>query len=119
MQTILIVEDEPIIAADLQDRLVDLGYQVVANVDNGEDALLEIREEAPNLILMDMHLAGTLDGIETAIRLRETTNTSLIFLTSNSDEVTFRRARQAGPQAFISKPFRGRDPFHAIELAIS
>ncbi|MFT6000697.1 MAG: CheY-like chemotaxis protein, partial [Neolewinella sp.] len=117
-KTILIVEDEPIIAADLQDRLVDLGYQVVANVDNGEDALLEIREEAPNLILMDIHLAGTLDGIETAIRLRETTNTSLIFLTSNSDEVTFKRARQAGPQAFISKPFRGRDLAHAIELAI-
>ena len=117
-KTILIVEDEPIIAADLQDRLVDLGYQVVANVDNGEDALLVISKEAPDLILMDVHLAGTLDGIETAIRLRETTNTPLIFLTSNSDEVTFRRARQARPQAFLSKPFRGRDLAHAIELAI-
>ena len=117
-KTIFIVEDEPIIAADLQDRLTDLGYQVVANVDNGEDALLKIREEAPGLILMDIQLAGTLDGIETAILLRKTSNTPLVFLTSNSDEATFRRARHARPQAFISKPFRGRDLAHAIELAI-
>jgi DNA-binding LytR/AlgR family response regulator len=117
-KTILIVEDEPIISADLQDRLVDLGYQVVANVDRGEEALLKINRESPDLILMDIQLAGTLDGIETAIRIRETMNIPLIFLTSNTDETTFRRARQARPQAFLSKPFRGRDLAHAIELAI-
>lgn len=117
-RTILIVEDEPIIAADLQDRLVALGYEIVANVDSGEEALLKIREKQPALVLMDIQLAGALDGIETAIHLRKTNNTPLIFLTSNSDEATFRRARYARPQAFISKPFRGRDLAHAIELAI-
>lgn len=117
-KNILIVEDEPIIAADLQDRLIDLGYNVMANVDSGEEALLKVRGQAPDLILMDIHLAGALDGVETALRLRKTTNAPLIFLTSNSDETTFRRARQARPQAFISKPYRGRDLAHAIELAI-
>lgn len=117
-KSILIVEDEPIIAADLQDRLIDLGYEVVGNVDSGEEALLKVRNQAPDLILMDVNLAGKLDGIETALLLRRITDASLIFLTSNSDDSTFRRARQAQPQAFLSKPFRGRDLVHAIELAI-
>lgn len=116
--SILIVEDEPIIAADLEDRLTDLGYQVMANVDSGEAALLKINSQVPDLILMDVNLAGKLDGIKTALLLREKTNAPLIFLTSNSDEATFSRARQAQPQAFLSKPFRGRDLVHAIELAI-
>jgi len=115
---ILIVEDEPIIAADLQDRLTDLGYSILANVSHGEDALTEVRKEAPDLILMDVQLAGTLDGVETALELRKLTDAPLIFLTSNSEESTFNRARQAQPRAFLSKPFRGRDLNHAIELAI-
>jgi DNA-binding LytR/AlgR family response regulator len=117
-KNILIVEDEPIIAADLQDRLTELGYQVMANVDSGEGALQTVRSQVPDLILMDIKLAGKLDGIETALLLRKTTNASLVFLTSNSDNATFRRARQARPQAFLSKPYRGRDLAHAIELAI-
>lgn len=117
-KSILIVEDELIIAADLQDRMTDMGYKVVANVDTGEEALQKVYEQTPDLILMDIHLAGKLDGVETALRLRKTTNAPIIFLTSNSDETTFRRARAARPQAFISKPFRGRDLAHAIELAI-
>lgn len=115
---ILIVEDEPIIAADLNDRLTDLGYQVMANVESGEEALLEVGRQDPDLILMDIQLAGELDGVETALLLREKTSAPLIFLTSNSDEATFSRARQARPRAFISKPFRGRDLVHSIELAI-
>lgn len=117
-KSILIVEDEPIIAADLQDRLTELGYQVLANVDSGEGALLQARNQVPDLILMDIKLAGKLDGIETALLLRKMTNASLVFLTSNSDNATFHRARQARPQAFLSKPYRGRDLIHAIELAI-
>ncbi len=117
-KSILIVEDEPIIAADLQDRLIDLGYNVLASVDTGEAALLKVRQQLPDLVLLDVQLAGKLNGVDTALLLRETTNVPLIFLTSNSDDATFRRARQAQPRAFISKPFRGRDLDHAIELAI-
>jgi DNA-binding LytR/AlgR family response regulator len=117
-KSILIVEDEPIIAADLQDRLSGLGYHVAGVVDTGEEALHKVSEHVPDLVLLDIQLAGKLDGVETALRLRKMINTSLIFLTSNSDDVTFRRARKAQPKAFISKPFRGRDLAHAIELAI-
>jgi len=117
-KSVLIVEDEPIIAADLQDRLTHLGYEIMATPDSGEEALLNISQKIPDLILLDVQLAGALDGVETAMRIRETTDVPLIFLTSNSDEATFHRARQVQPRAFISKPFRGRDLDHAIELAI-
>ena len=115
---ILIVEDEPIIAADLQDRLEQMGYRVQANVDTGEEALAAIAADQPDLILMDVQLAGKLDGIETARRIRNAYGIPLIFLTSNSDDATFRRARAVLPNAFLSKPFRGRDLSFAIELAI-
>gem|GEM_PF-275383 len=116
--TILIVEDEPIIAADLMDRLMTLGFEVMANVSSGEEALLKVDQQTPDLILMDVNLAGKLDGVETALQLREKTDAPLIFLTSNSEEKTFRRAQQANPQAFLMKPFRGKDLDHAIALAI-
>jgi DNA-binding LytR/AlgR family response regulator len=116
--SILIVEDEPIIAADLEDRLLELGYRVLASVDRGEDALRQVAEGMPDLILMDVQLAGQLDGVQTALKIREIASIPLIFLTSNSDEGTYRRARAARPSAFLSKPFRGRDLAHAIDLAL-
>ncbi len=67
---------------------------------------------------MDVQLAGLLDGVETAMRVRSEYDIPLIFLTSNSDDATFRRAREAEPSAFLSKPFRGRDLTFAIELAL-
>ena len=115
---ILIVEDEPIIAADLQDRLEQLHYAVIGNVDSGEEALRHIAREQPDLVLMDVQLAGVLDGVDTAITIRNHYDIPLIFLTSNSDDGTFGRARQAAPRAFLSKPFRGRDLSFAIELAL-
>lgn len=117
-QTILIVEDEPIIAQDLKDRLEDLGYRVGGVCASGEEALETFPGVQPDLTLMDVNLAGKLDGIQTALKLRADHDLRLIFLTSNTDDVTFDRARQAQPLAFLSKPFRGRDLKHAIELAL-
>ena len=117
--TILIVEDDPIIAADLQDRLTESGYAVLGPVAAGEEALPFFQQaNPPDLVLMDIQLEGEWDGIETTRRIREQHGVPVIFLTSNSDDKTFREARRAGPQAFLSKPFRGRDLRHAIELAI-
>lgn len=116
--SIFIVEDEPIIAADLQDRLVDMGYDIQGSADNGEEALRLLEDRQPSLILMDVNLAGELDGVQTATQVMERWGTPLIFLTSNSDGPTFRRARAVKPKAFLSKPFRGRDLRHAIELAL-
>lgn len=116
---ILIVEDEPIIAADLADRLTEMGYQIAGQYGSGEAALNHLEQDAPDLVLMDIQLGGALDGIETTRRLVEAHPVPVIFLTSNSDEATFARARSTHPAAFLSKPFRGKDLRHAIELALS
>jgi DNA-binding LytR/AlgR family response regulator len=116
--SILIVEDDPIIGADLEDRLTDLGYQIFGPYESGEEALAEFEAIKPDLALLDIQLAGKWDGIETAHQLLKKKNLPIIFLTSNSDEATFAKAKQIRPAAFLSKPFRGRDLKHAIELAI-
>lgn len=116
---ILIVEDDPIIAADLQDRLTEAGFAVWGPVASGEEALAFFnRENKPDLLLMDIQLEGKLDGIETTRRIRLLHDLPVVFLTSNSDDSTFAKAKEVNPQAFLSKPFRGRDLMHAIELAI-
>ena len=120
MITILIVEDDPIIGADLQDRLLEMGYQAIGPIASGEEALAHLQaNKQPDLVLMDIQLEGRMDGIETARKLMEKQpSPPLIFLTSNSDEATFASAKSVKPAAFLSKPFRGRDLKHAIELAI-
>lgn len=115
---ILIVEDDPIIAADLEDRLVDAGYAVLGPVATGEHALEMFDRTPPDLVLMDIQLDGEWDGIETTRRIRQHYDLPIIFLTSNSDDATFRKASTLNPEAFLSKPFRGRDLKYAIELAI-
>lgn len=115
---ILIVEDDPIIAADLEDRLGDMGYTVVGAYDKGEDAFVALNTLKPDLILMDVQLAGMWNGIETARQISSKYSFPIIYLTSNSDEGTFKQAKETKPAAFLSKPFRGRDLKHAIELAI-
>lgn len=115
---ILIVEDDPIIGADLEDRLSDMGYHTFGPFESGETAYASLNTSAPDLVLMDIHLAGAWDGIETAKRILTKGAYPIIFLTSNSDDTTFRLAKQTKPAAFLSKPFRGRDLKHAIELAI-
>lgn len=115
---ILIVEDDPIIGADLEDRLADMGYQTLGPFESGEAAFASLEHNAPDLILMDVNLAGVWDGIETARRIMAKKSLPIIYLTSNSDDATFNEAKKTQPAAFLSKPFRGRDLKHAIELAI-
>lgn len=115
---ILLVEDDPIIAADLQDRLESIGYDVLGPVASGEHALDFFESASPDLVIMDIQLEGAWDGIETSRRILARQAVPIVFLTSNSDDATFRKAREVNPSAFLSKPFRGRDLIHAIELAI-
>jgi DNA-binding LytR/AlgR family response regulator len=116
---VLIVEDEPIIAADLEDRLLELGYEVAPPCASGATVLQFLQQESVDLILMDIQLEGDLDGIETAQKILKTNTIPIIYLTSNVDDATFARAKSTRPAAFLSKPFRGKDLIHAIELAIS
>ncbi len=116
---VLIVEDEPIIAADLEDRLIAMGYEVADQCSSGEEALRLLQRENADLILMDIQLDGALDGIETAQKILEKNLLPIIYLTSNTDDATFARAKSTHPAAFLTKPFRGKDLQHAIELAIT
>lgn len=116
---VLIVEDEPIIAADLEDRLSEMGYEVPQQLHSGEAALEFLHQEKVDLILMDIQLEGKLDGIETARLILEKQQIPIIYLTSNTEQATFSRAKSTRPAAFLTKPFRGKDLQHAIELAIT
>lgn len=117
---ILVVEDEMIIAAKISMQLTTLGYEVTGILSRGEEAILHVEENKPDIVLLDINLKGKIDGIETAFQLQQRNNNiPVIFLTANSDEATFNRAKSTRPAAFISKPFKQLDLHRAIELTIS
>ena len=116
---ILVVEDEMIIAAKISMQLTNLGYEVTGILPRGEEALLHVEENQPDIVLLDIHLKGNIDGIETARQMQLSRDIPIIYLTANSDESTFNRARITHPAAFISKPFKQLDLQRAIELTIS
>lgn len=116
---ILIVEDEMIIAANISLQLTQLGYEVTGIIPRGEDALLHIEDNKPDILLLDINLKGKLDGIETAEAMQKNHNIPIIYLTANIDDAHFNRAKQTHPFGFIAKPFKKLDLQRAIELAIS
>jgi len=115
MKKILIVEDESIVALELKDRLEKLGYQVIATVSTGEKAIKTTEEKNPDLILMDIHLKGNMDGITAAKHIK---NTPIIYLTAYADTETLNRARITTPYAYIVKPFEERELQSNIEIAL-
>ena len=117
--TILVVEDEAVIAADIRASLEELGYHVLKTVSNGDDALRAIAAGAPDLVLMDISIQGEIDGIDTALRIRDRFATPVIYLTSFSDEATLSRAKKAGVYGYLLKPFADRDLRTAIDVALS
>jgi len=116
---ILIVEDEMIIGANISLQLSNLGYEVSGIVPRGEEAIIHIAQNKPDIVLLDIQLKGTLDGIETAKHMQKDYDIPIIYLTANDDETHFIRAKETNPSAFISKPFKKVDLQHAIELTIS
>jgi PAS domain S-box-containing protein len=115
---ILIVEDERIIAGDLAHSLADLGYQIVGNVTTAEDAISYARERAPDLVLMDIRLAGAVDGVQAAVKIQDERDVPIIYLTAHADDKTLRRAQATGPFAYLVKPFKLSELLCAIELAL-
>lgn len=116
---ILVVEDEMIIAAKISMQLTSLGYEVTGILPRGEQAVLHVEENTPDIVLLDINLKGRLDGIETALQIQRQRDIPIIYLTANGDEATFNRAKSTRPYAFISKPFKQLDLQRAIELTIS
>ncbi len=115
---ILIVEDEMVIAANISLQLSELGYEVTGILPRGEEALAHIQIEQPDIVLLDIMLKGTLNGIETAQLILQEYDVAIIYLTANADEAHFKRAKETKPYAFISKPFKKLDLQRAIELVI-
>lgn len=115
---ILVVEDEVVIARDIQATLRGLGYQVPAIVASGAEALNAVAAHPPDLVLMDVFLQGDVDGIEAAARIRKAYGTPVIYLTSFSDEATIARAKPTGAYGYLLKPFNDRDLRTAIEVAL-
>jgi two-component system, cell cycle sensor histidine kinase and response regulator CckA len=113
----LIVEDESLVAIDIEERLIQLGYKVAAVVDNGADALRYAQAMKFDLVLMDIHLHGESDGIQTAATLRETMDVPVVFLTAHSDEITLDRAGQSEPLGYLLKPFDERDLRATLQMA--
>lgn len=114
---ILIVEDEGIIAENIASRLVKSGYQVAGIADSAEDALRQVPETRPDLVLMDIHIKGSLDGIETTRKLQERYDVPVIYLTAHTDPQTIDRAKTTGGFGFLTKPIDHRTLATTIEMA--
>lgn len=115
---ILIIEDEFIIATDLQQKLGRLGYDASNIVSSGEDALELLKIFRPDIILMDIVLAGRLNGIETAAKIKNEWKIPLIYTTSNSDQELFERAKRTEPYGYITKPYEIMDLKRGIDIAL-
>jgi len=116
--SILIVEDENIVALDMRMRLEAMGYSVADVVDTGAQASARALALSPSLILMDIKLKGGLDGIDAARAIRETADIPVIFVTAFTDERTLDRVKLASPYGYVVKPFHERELRIAIELAL-
>ncbi|MFW5812207.1 MAG: putative bifunctional diguanylate cyclase/phosphodiesterase [Alkalispirochaetaceae bacterium] len=116
--TLLIVEDERIIALDLRRRVEKFGYTVCDVVSSAEDAIRAVEEHRPDIVLMDIMLNGERDGTDAAVEIKERFGTPIVFLTAYADEHTLQRAKRAEPVGYVLKPFKERELYTTIEIAI-
>jgi PAS domain S-box-containing protein len=119
MPRILVVEDERIVALNLKQMLLKLGYDVVDVVSTGEKALAAVERTDLDLVLMDIHIDGPIDGVETAARLPDDRHVPVIYLTAYSEEATLERARETEPYGYLLKPFSEREVHAAIQMALA
>jgi two-component system, LytTR family, response regulator LytT len=117
--SVLIVEDEVIIAKDMSLTLTKLGYHVVGHSVSGEDAVPMAAEKQPDVILMDIMLKGQMTGIDAAKEIRKKNNIPVIFITAYSDVDTISRVNTSSPFGYIVKPFKANDLRATIETALN
>ena len=116
--SILIVEDEALVAEDLSEKLVRLGYEVSGLTARGEEAVALARERRPGLVLMDIRLKGPMDGVEAARAIGQECDIPVIYLTAHSDPATLDRAKQTEAFGYILKPFEAPDLETHIQIAL-
>jgi PAS domain S-box len=118
MTKILIVEDEGLVAKNIQSRLKRLGYAIVALASSGEEAIRKAEETHPDLVLMDIILEGDMDGVEAAKQIYSRFNIPVVYLTAYADDDTLRRAKITQPFGYILKPFEAKELHSVIEIAL-
>jgi two-component system cell cycle sensor histidine kinase/response regulator CckA len=118
MAAILVVEDERVVARDIQESLLRMGYDVIGTAASSTECLAHAAERRPDLVLMDIRIEGALDGIETARILRSRYGVPVIFLTAYADEQTVARAKATEAHGYILKPFRAGELRSAVEIAL-
>lgn len=117
-KTILIVEDERVVARDIQRSLIDLGFNVPATAASAEQAIALASQHCPDLILMDIRIKGERDGVDTATILRERYDIPIVYLTAYADESTVERAKLTQPYGYLMKPVKTYELRSAIEIAL-
>ena len=118
LKKILIVEDESIIAEDISDSLISLGYRITDIVYSGEEAIVSAAEFRPDLVLMDVNLQGEIDGITAAEEISSRFQIPVVYLTAYADEKTLRRVNATKPFGYIVKPFEEKNLHTTIQLAL-
>jgi diguanylate cyclase (GGDEF)-like protein/PAS domain S-box-containing protein len=116
---LMLVEDERIVAFDLKRQLHAFGYAVGSVVASGEQAVEQVMEAKPDLVLMDIHLEGQMDGIEAASVIRSQHQIPVVFLTAYAEEDTLRRALDSRPFGYLVKPCEGRELHATIQMALA
>src|SRR5918998_310177 len=114
----MVVEDERVVALHLKQQLVRLGYRVPVMATSGERALQQLQTSRPDVVLMDVHLEGELDGIETAQQIPNELQIPVIYLTAYSEEATLERARETRPYGYLIKPFSERELHASIQMVL-
>jgi DNA-binding LytR/AlgR family response regulator len=114
---VLVVEDEFLVAADIEESLLSLGYRVQNTVASGQAAIDEVEKNLPDVILMDIILKGEMNGIQAATKIQQKHNVPIIYLTANADIGTVEKAKISLPYGYIIKPFTDKELQTNIEIA--
>lgn len=116
--SVLVVEDERIVAKDLQQTLVEMGYDAFAIASSADEAIARASEKCPDVALMDIRIKGVRDGIETAEILKSRFGIPVIYLTAYADEATIERAKKTEPHGYLLKPVKPAELRSAIEISV-
>ncbi|MBN1923872.1 MAG: response regulator [Nanoarchaeota archaeon] len=115
---VLIVEDEALVARDLDVRLRKMGFKVTGVASTGKDAIKSVEKERPDVVLMDIYLKGAITGIEAAKDIWKRFKVPVIYVTAYSDEKTVKKAMETGPIGYILKPIDEKELFSALGQAL-
>lgn len=116
---ILIVENESLVAMDMERMLLQLGYTIVPNVNSYDDAVKQLNTSKPDLVLLDINLNETKTGIDLSLKLQQDYKIPFIYITSHSDKTTMHQALVTKPNGYLLKPFDAQDLYAAIEVAMN